>query len=268
MIRRKFLSSSLAASALAVAASQEGSSKQADAGTRNREYYELRSYHLVSGPQSKLCDTFFAEALIPALSRLGMKPIGVFELYLGPQTPTMYVLIPSTSLEALVTAELRLAEDEEYQKAGHAFLHAPATQPAYERMESSLMIAFEGHPNLTVPPATAQHGSRVFQLRTYESPSDADHVRKVKMFNSGEYAVFEKAGFWQVFYGDTLVGSRRPNLTYMLSFPDLSELNAKWKAFGSDPDWKKLSSSAEFSYEQIVSNITNLILNPRSYSQI
>jgi hypothetical protein len=54
----------------------------------------------------------------------------------------------------------------------------------------------------------------------------------------------------------------------MLAFPDLSELNAKWNTFIADPDWKKLSSSPRFNYEAIVSNISNLILNPTSYSQI
>ena len=88
------------------------------------------------------------------------------------------------------------------------------------------------------------------------------------MFHSGEFDIFQQAGFWQVFYGDMLIGPRLPNLTYMLSFPDLSELNAKWKAFGSNPDWKKLTSSPKFNYESIVSNISNLILNPSSYSQI
>jgi len=268
MQRRQFLTSSLAASALALNTADTIYPAQTTPDARGREYYELRAYRLVSGPQQKLMDGFLAEALIPALNRLGIKPIGTFDLYIGPQTPTTYVLMPSASLDSLVTAELHLAEDEQYQKAGQAFLHAPATAPAYDRVESSLMIAFEGHPTLTVPPVTAQHGSRVFQLRTYESPSNADHRRKVEMFNSGEYAVFEKAGFWQVFYGDTLIGARMPNLTYMLSFPDLAELNAKWKAFGSDPDWKKLSTSPQFSYEAIVSNIANLILNPKSYSQI
>ncbi|MBV9765874.1 MAG: NIPSNAP family protein, partial [Acidobacteriaceae bacterium] len=179
-----------------------------------------------------------------------------------------FLLLPSMSLETLVTAELRLWQDEEYLKSGSAFLNAPATQPAYVRAESSLLIAFEGHPRLSVTPVTAQHGPRVFQLRTYESPSNQDHRRKVEMFHSGEFDVFQRAGFWQVFYGDTLMGPRLPNLTYMLSFPDLSELNAKWKAFGSDPDWKKLNTSPKFNYESIVSNITNLILSPASYSQI
>lgn len=260
--RRSFLYSTLAASAA------ELKGQQSDQPAGGREYYELRRYHLVSGTQQKLTNSFVDEALIPALNRLGIKPVGAFDLYLGPETPALYVLLPSTTLDTLVNAEFRLNQDEEYQKAGAAFLKAPAREPAYERVESSLMVAFEGHPKLTPPPVTAQHGARVFQLRTYESPSNHDHRVKVEMFNSGEFEVFRKAGFWDVFYGDTLVGPRLPNLTYMLSFPDLSELNAKWKAFGSDPDWKKLSNSPRFDFEQIVSKISNLILNPTSYSQI
>ena len=262
MQRRCFLTSSLAASALAAAPELRS------AETPSRQYFELRRYHLISGPQQKLASGFIANALIPALNRLGMTPVGAFDLYLGPETPALYVLVPSNSLEALATAELRLAQDEEYQRAGHDFLNAPAKEPPYERVDSSLMVAFEGYPKLTPPPVSAQHGSRVFQMRTYESPSNNDHRVKVEMFNSGEFAVFQRAGFWSVFYGDTLIGPRLPNLTYMLSFPDLAELNAKWKVFGADPEWKKLSSSPKFAYEPIVSNISNLILNPTSFSQI
>lgn len=233
-----------------------------------REYYELRRYQLQSGPQQKLANNYVESALIPGLNRLGIKPVGAFNLEIGVDTPVLYVLIPGTSLETLVQSEFRLVEDSEYVKAGEAFLKAPATQPPYIRIESSLLIAFEGHPRLTVPPVTADHGARVFQLRTYESPNNADHRIKVEMFHSGEFDVFQRAGFWQVFYGDTLVGSRLPNLTYMLSFPDLAEMNGKWKAFSSDPEWKKLVNSPKFNFESIVSNITNLILNPASYSQI
>jgi hypothetical protein len=260
MHRRNFIAASLAGSALGLKASQ------ANAGAR--EYYELRRYQLQSGPQQKLTNNYVENALIPGLNRLGMKPIGAFNLEIGVDTPVLYVLIPSTSLEPLAQSELRLVEDSEYMKAGEAFLKAPANQPAYVRVESSLMIAFEGHPRLTVPPATAQNGARVFQLRTYESPSNSDHRIKVEMFHSGEFEVFHRAGFWEVFYGDTLIGARLPNLTYMLSFPDIGEMNAKWKAFSSDPEWKKLQGSPKFNFEQIVSNITNLILNPASYSQI
>jgi hypothetical protein len=267
--RRRFLASSLAASAAAIDVSSSDLRAGQQASERSgREYYQLRRYHMQTGPQQKLTSSFVADALIPALNRLGIKPVGAFDLYIGPETPSLYLLLPSTSLDTLVNLEFRLARDEEYQRAGAFFLNAPAKEPAYVRVESSLMSAFEGWPKLTLPPATAQNGSRVFQLRTYESPTDQDHRRKVEMFNSGEFGVFQRAGFWQVFYGDTLIGSHLPNLTYMLSFPDVSELNAKWKVFAADAEWKKLRTSERFSFEEIVSNITSLILNPTSYSQI
>jgi hypothetical protein len=199
---------------------------------------------------------------------MGMSPIGAFSLYLGPEQPTLYLLIPASSLETLVSAELQLASDRQFLETARPFWTAPAKEPAFERIESQLMIAFEGYPQLTLPPATATKGNRVFQLRIYESPSHADHVRKVEMFHAGEFDIFKKAGFWNVFFSDTIVGPRLPNLTYMVSFPDLAQMNDLWKAFGADPDWKKLVSSPKFNYESIVSNITSLILNPKSYSQI
>jgi hypothetical protein len=260
MQRRRFLASA-AASALVPG-------PLAAANETAREFYELRKYKLSSGPQQKLTDRYLAEALIPALNRLGMNPIGAFTLDIGPETPTVYLLIPSASLDSLLNAESRLAHDDEYLKAGDPFLTAPATQPPFERIESSLMIAFEGWPKLVVPPVTAQKGSRVFQLRTYESPSIRDHQRKVEMFHSGEFDVFRRAGFWQVFYGDKLIGNRLPNLTYMLSFPSIQEMNAKWDAFRTDAEWKKLVATPRFNFESIVTNIDNLILNPASYSQI
>jgi NIPSNAP len=262
--RRLFLTSSLAASALAFAGKLEA---QEPAG-KQRDYYELRKYHMQSGPQTKLTESYVSSALIPALNRLGMSPIGAFNLTLGPETPTLYILIPSTSVEALVTADLHLAQDKGFMQAAEPFWNASQKEPPYVRIESTLLIAFEGWPRLTVPAATAQHAKRVFQLRTYESATNQDHVRKVEMFHKGEFEIFQKAGFGQVFYGDSLIGPRLPNLTYMLTFGDIGEMNAKWDAFRDDPNWKKLSASPRYAFEPIVSNITNLILTPTDFSQI
>ena len=270
MKRRSFLTSTLSTSAVALV----GSAKSSDAQSVHtqsapaREFYELRQYKLENGPQNQLTQHYLESALIPALNRLGMNNIGAFNLYLGPETPMLYLLIPSNSLEALATAELNLALDEDYQKAGNAFLKAPAKEPPYQRVESQLLVAFEGFPKLTPPPVTAKHGTRVFQLRTYESPTNSDHRIKVDMFHHGEFEYFQKAGFWQVFYGDALIGPRLPHLTYMLSFSDLAEMETMWAAFSNNPDWKKLSSSQTYNFESIVSNIDSLILKPTSYSQI
>jgi NIPSNAP len=262
--RRHFLTSSLAAAAL----SMTNTESPAQPATKPKEYYELRKYQLVSGAQSTLLQGYLADALIPALNRLGFSPIGAFNLDIGPETPALYLLIPSTSVESLVTADLQLVKDDAFMKAATPFWNAPASAPAYIRIESSLLSAFPGWPRLTIPPVTAEHGKRVFQLRTYESPSNQDHVRKVEMFQKGEFDVFERAGFWQVFYGDTLIGPRLPQLTYMLSYPEVAGMDAKWDAFRNDPQWKKLSSDPRYNYEAIVSSISNLILRPASFSQI
>jgi hypothetical protein len=263
MKRRDFLSTSLAASALSL-----GSRGSAQAAAGAREFYLIRRYDLVNGPQTKLTDSYFSDALVPALSRMGLGPIGAFSLAYGPETPACVLLIPGSSVDALAQLDLRLAQDAEFMKAAESFWSAPASAPAFQRVESSLLIAFEGWPKLTPPPMSAAKTKRIFQLRTYESPSFAAHVRKVEMFNSGEFEIFKAAGFHPVFFGDALVDTRMPKLTYMLGLEGVDQLDAKWAAFASNPDWKKLSSSPRYAYEPIVSSITNLILTPLAASQL
>jgi hypothetical protein len=264
MERRQFLTASLAASAFAAASDVAG---QAPAASL-REFYLMRRYTLLTGPQTKLTESYFGDALIPALARMGMGSIGAFKLDIGPETPAYYLLIPGTSVEVLAELDLRFAGDAGFMKAADPFWNATAATPAFQRVETSLLAAFEGWPRATPPAPSATKGKRIFQLRTYESPSNADHVRKVEMFHSGEFEIFKGAGFHPVFFGDTLIASRMPSLTYMLSFTDMEELNAKWDVFHADPAWKKLSSSPRYSFDNIVTNITNLILSPLACSQI
>ena len=265
MHRRSFLSTSLQASALALAA--QGTTTQA-AGTPAREYYELRAYQLRSGEQTRLIESYLTDALIPALHRLRLTPVGAFSIEIGPEAPTIYLLIPGPTVEAVATSNLKLADDAQFLKAAEAFWNAPAIQPAFVRVRSSLLAAFAGHPNVTLPAASAAKGKRMFELRTYESPTYAAHVRKVEMFHKGEFAIFERAGFSPIFYGDALIGANLPQLTYMLSFADMAARTAMWEAFRNDPEWKKLSSDPRYATDPIVSNITNVILSPLACSQV
>jgi hypothetical protein len=266
--RRQFLSASAAASVLALAGQSQAQSPTATAGSSAREYYQLRTYHLYNGAQSGLCQRYIADALIPALNRRGMKPVGAFSLTYGPETPTLYVLIPSTSLEELSLLDLHLGADEAFLKTADPLWNAPAASPAFQRVEYSLLAAFEGWPKITPAPSATEHGKRIYQMRTYESPSYKDHLIKVEMFHKGEFAIFERSGCGSVFYGDTLVGPRMPSLTYMLTFPDLAALDKGWAAFNSDPEWRKLSGLPRYKSEPIVSNVSNLILSPLSCSQV
>jgi hypothetical protein len=264
MERRQFLTASLAASAAALVGN--AAAQQKPAGMR--EYYHLRRYELKSGPQSKITEQFFAEGLIPAVNRMGMGTVGAFRLDVGPETPQFYLLIPGSSAETLATLDLQLAKDEEFLKAAAPYWNATAAAPAFQRIETSLLIAFEGWPKITPPVSAATKGKRIFQLRTYESPSNLEHIRKVEMFHSGEFEYFQRSGCHPVFFGDTLFGTRIPCLTYMLSFPDQAALDEGWDKFRNDPDWKKLSANPRYAFDPIVTNITNLVLSPLSCSQV
>jgi hypothetical protein len=267
--RRHFLAASIAASTLAAAGETVAQVSAAGApASPRREFYQLRRYNLLSGLQLKLTENYFSSALIPALARQGLGPVGAFKLDIGPETPAYYLLIPGPAVEILAQLDLRLPEDAEFLAAAAPLWNATAAAPAFQRVEISLLAAFQGWPKITPPAAAAAKAKRIFQLRTYESPSDGEHIRKVEMFHSGEFEIFASAGFHPVFFGDTLIGSRMPNLTYMLSFTDLTELDAKWDVFRNDPAWKKLSSNPHYAFDPIVTNITNLILSPLDCSQI
>ena len=87
------------------------------------------------------------------------------------------------------------------------------------------------------------------------------------MFNEGgEIDIFRKTGLRPVFFGETLIGQRLPNLTYMLAFENLAARDKHWEIFQNDPEWKELRADKQ--YADTVSNITDIILQPVSYSQI
>lgn len=268
MKRRDLLASSRAASASAGMAygepAGEGQGMGLAGSGQGREFYELRYYQLHRGPGVQLTNDYLREAAIPALNRAGIKPVGVFEMLVGPESPSLYVLIPHPSASSLMTAWERVREDKEYQERGAGFLNAPASNPPYVRVQSEFMVAFETHPRIT-PPA---QGPRVFELRTYDNATKRANLTKIKMFNTGEIDIFKKVGFHPVFFGEKLIGPRWPNLTYMLASESVEDRNKHWAAFGADPDWKKLRSTPGYSDDEIVSNITNVLLRPAAYSQV
>jgi hypothetical protein len=268
MKRREFLRTSLAASGVAGLTPILGASAADTAEKGPREFYELRLYHLRRGAKQKLFDDFFREAALPALNRAGVSPVGVFAVMTGPDSPTMYVLLPYKSLPDFVASNERMRADADFQKTGAEFLNVPATDPAYVRVESSLLLAFEGMPKLEVPAAAAGNRPRIFELRIYESHSKKANLKKIEMFNLGEIAIFRRAGLQPVFFGETLVGTKLPNLTYMLVYENMAARDASWGKFGSDPEWKKLSTTPGYTDPEIVSNISNALLRPTGYSQI
>jgi hypothetical protein len=228
---------------------------------------ELRRYRLRNGPLAARFGAYAKDALVPALGRAGIAPVGAFNVMLGPDSPTLHLLIPHRDAESLVTLDARLLADAEYRKAAAVFLGLPPSDPPFLRCDSSLVAAVPTAPGIEKPAGAAAAASRVFELRTYRSPTEPAGRKKVEMFEAGgELALFRRLGMQTVFFGRDLVGPGLPSLTYMLVFADVAAREKAWATFRDDAEWLKLS--AEPAYAGIVSGIDSALLRPTDYSPI
>ncbi len=263
MKRRTFLQSSVAQAVVGSAAFAALSTTASAAG-EPREYYELRTYTLKTAKKPML-DAYLGKAFIPALRRAGIGPVGVFSESPAEDKVAAYVVIVFKSADEAATLPARLAADPEYRSAAAGYLDAPASDPVYERIESSFLGAIGGFPKLSKPDAAQ---GRLLNLRIYESHNERAAAKKIEMFNEHELAIFQRVGLTPVFFAESLIGSKMPNLTYMLVFPDEAGRAAAWNTFRIDSQWVTLKAIPEYADKEIVSRITNKLLTPEPYSEI
>ncbi|GAA4213415.1 NIPSNAP family protein [Sphingomonas endophytica] len=243
-----------------------GAQAQARSAAATPEIYELRTYHLVNGSMRARLDAYLRDAFMPAARRAGCGPIGVFAVSIGPASPSVLVLIPHPTLADFAALPARLAADQQHGQAGAPFLDAAPSAPGYASLDVKLMRAFPHMPRIEVPAGGA---ARLFELRTYFSPSDKTGATKIEMFDTGgETEIFRRTGLTPVFFAQDLTGERLPSLTYMLTFPDLATRERNWRTFGSDPAWKRLIATPGLTDPEITTGIDNSILGPTPYSQI
>lgn len=234
---------------------------------KDREVYQLTVYHFTTTAQEKMLDTYFQNALLPALHRKGVKTVGVFKSWANDTAADklMYVFIPLRSLDMTTKIKEQLKKDGQYALAAADYLNADYKNPPYARKETILLRAFPLAPQMQFPNLQASKHSRVYELRSYESPTDSKFDSKVKMFNEGgEIEIFKRLNFNSIFYSEVIAGSQMPNLMYMTSYESRADRDEHWKSFGSDSAWKKLSAMPE--YQNNVSHIDIHFLYPTDYS--
>jgi NIPSNAP len=259
MKRRSFMFSGLAAGAMS-------SGALATPPNSSRAWFELRFFHLRNDFERPRLDAFLKDAYLPTVSRLGLGTVGFFNVSVGPSMPMLVGLTSYPSLSAMETSQDQLASDSAWNKALEEF--SKPKEPAYARIESRLIRAFATMPSVEVPPQEPGRAPRVFELRVYEARNLRASLTKIKMFEEGEIAIFRKTGLLPVFFGQTVVGTGLPSLTYMLAYDSVEAREENWRKFISHPDWIKLRSMPGYSDAEIVSNIHSCFLRPTNYSPI
>ncbi len=235
-----------------------------------QEFYSIRIYQFKTIQQESRLDSFLQHALLPALHRQGIPEVGVFKPLANDTAAIrrIYVFIPMKSLDQIATLPGSLVKDAQYLADGKGFLDANYDNPPYIRIETILLQAFPDMPRHAIPWVTVgPRPERIYELRSYEGPTEEYFANKVQMFNQGgEITLFDKLGFHAVFYASVLSGAHMPNLMYMTSFENMTSRDGHWKDFGDDPTWKTLVSSPQ--YQHNVSHVDITFMHPADYSEL
>ena len=232
-----------------------------------RYYYQIQVFRLTGKVQEEKVDHYLKSAYLPALHRAGIQKIGVFKPIESDTTSgkRIYIWIPFTSLDHFAKIQDVLAGDEEYQAKGIDVLGAPFDQKPFIRKESILLKAFPDAPEYFIPNHLTAPSDRIYELRSYEGPTENLFRQKVKMFNQGgEIRLFKSLGFNAVFYAEVVSGSTMPNLMYLTTFADMATHDERWATFRANPEWKAMSALPE--YQNTVSKSVKLLLHPTDYS--
>jgi hypothetical protein len=114
-------------------------------------------------------------------------------------------------------------------------------------------------------PAASAGKTRVFEMRTYTAPEgklDALHAR----FRDHTNKLFTKHGIEIVGYWVPTDAEKSKNtLIYILAYPSREAADASWKAFRTDPDWKKAQSESEKD-GKLVAKVESVFMTPTDYS--
>ncbi len=234
----------------------------------DHEYYEVRSYVLGENGDADAIDGYLRDALLPALKRQKVGPVGVFTNSKDDQTgsPRIVVVIPFDSADQVTAVEAKVQADPQFQSDAKSYLDRDPKQSPYARISSELLASMACMPKLEVPTDSLDNEDRVYELRVYESPNERLGNLKVDMFNSGEVPIFLDCKIQPIFIGQAVIGPQTPNLTYLTMYPSEQERLDAWVAFLKHPDWDKLKVVPK--YQGTVSRIDKFILVPKSYSEM
>jgi hypothetical protein len=149
------------------------------AGPAKQQYYEIKIYHITDKSQEAKVDSYLKEAYLPALHRAGIPIVGVFKPVEADTAfgKLVYVLIPFKTIDQFMQLPGQLLKDKLYADAGKSFIDAQFNEPPYKRYESIFLKAFMNFPQFSAPKFSNSPSERIYELRSYESATDAKAVK-------------------------------------------------------------------------------------------
>lgn len=237
----------------------------ATAAQQRTRFYTLQNFYLKQGTQVTRMHEFWSKGCLPALRKVHSGPVILLEALVAPHMPQYAAIIGYRSLEEIEKVQNALRAQPEFQNAVEQWERD--SEPPYEHYSTSLLEATDYSPEITPvdpPPKTP----RIFELRTYHSPTLRQLRALHERFAGPEIKIFHRVGVHPVLYSSMIFGANQPNLTYLIPFENLAAREKAWAAFGADPEWAKVREESIKRYGQISSVIQIWLFRATPYSPI
>ncbi len=86
-------------------------------------------------------------------------------------------------------------------------------------------------------------------------------------FRNATMNLFDRHGFQPIGFFTTLIGGSHQELTYLLRWESLAQMEGAWKALFTDPEWLVAKTESEKN-GFIVDNTSSKILSPTNFSPL
>jgi hypothetical protein len=235
----------------------------ANAAAPKTNFYLLETYYMRHSTQAPRIHEFMSQGLLPAAAKLRRGPQIFLEALVAAHLPHYTVITGFGSFDEITAYRAGLHKDAAYQKAFAAWENGP--EPPYEHFSQILLKATAYSPEI-VP--SKHEKPRLFELRTYHSPTEKQLVALHERFAGPEIKIFHRVGVHPLFYSETAIGPNMPNLTYLIPFDNLAAREKAWDAFGADPEWIKVRKESVDRAGQISSVIQMTLYKATPYSPV
>jgi hypothetical protein len=204
----------------------------ADEPARTR-FYVLEQFFMEQGDQPTRIHDFFSKSLLPAMERVHKGPKIFLDAVMAPHMPQVITIFGVQNCDQIWNISKALFADKDFVKA---FDQWEAGGVPYVSTSATLLEATDFSPEI-VTPEKPPASPRVFEIRTYHSPTARQAKMLHERFAGPEVKIFHRTGVHPILYGSAVFGANRPNLTYVIPFDTLAAREKAWAAFSADEEW-------------------------------
>ncbi|MFN3191569.1 MAG: NIPSNAP family protein [Aureliella sp.] len=228
------------------------------------DVFELRTYTTNDGKLADL-ESRFRDHTVQLFEKHGIENVGYWIPTDGEKAKnTLIYVVKHKSPEGAKQAWKDFVQDEDWKTAYKASI---ANGALVKKVDSVYMNATDYCPEIEKS-ASAEASDAVYELRIYntnEGKLDGLNAR----FRDHTTKLFERHGIENVAYWTPSDKPTSENqLIYIIKHNSRDAAKKSWKAFGSDPEWKKVAKESQKDGKFLAERPTSIYMKATDYSPL